>query len=144
MAPETENAAGAARGPVCAKVHHTTKQLPVYVLTVASGASKLQKSAKDTGGSAAYSNGKIVARATSIDNLATNLSNTVGRIIVDKTGLTGSYDFTLEWAPEGAEADDPRPSIFTAFEDQLGLKLKPAQEPVDAIVIDSIQRPSQN
>jgi uncharacterized protein (TIGR03435 family) len=126
------------------KVHHATKQLPIYVLTVASGGSRLKKSATDTGGSGMYSNGKIVARATSIENLAMNLSSTVGRIIVDKTGLASTYDFTLEWAPAGADADDPRPSIFTALEEQMGLKLTPAQGPVDTIVVDSIQRPSEN
>ena len=126
------------------KVHHTTKQLPIYVLTVASGGSKLKKSATDVGGGGMYSNGKIVVRATSIESLAINLSNSVGRIIVDKTELAGGYDFTLEWAPAGANADDPRPSIFTALEEQLGLKLKSTQGPVDAIVVDSIQRASEN
>ncbi len=126
------------------KVHQTTKQLPIYVLTVASGGSKLKKSATDTGGSGMYSNGKIEVRATSIESLAMNLSHTVGRIIVDKTELAGGYDFTLEWAPEGAAPDDPRPSIFTALEEQLGLKLKSTQGPVDAIVVDSIQRASEN
>ena len=126
------------------KVHHTTKQLPIYVLTVASGGSKFKKSATDTGGSGMYSNGKIEVRATSIESLAMNLSHTVGRIIVDKTELAGGYDFTLEWAPEGAAPDDPRPSIFTALEEQLGLKLKSTQGPVDAIVVDSIQRASEN
>jgi len=126
------------------KLHHTTKQLPVYVMTVASGGSKLKPSATDMGGLAVYASGKIEARATSMQSLAMNLSGTVGRIIEDRTGLAGGYDFTLEWAPEGAQADDPRPSIFTAMEEQLGLKLKPGQGPVDAIVIDSIQRPSEN
>ena len=126
------------------KVHHTTKQLPIYVLTVASGGSKLKKSATDTGGSGMYSNGKIEVRATSIESLAMNLSHTVGRIIVDKTELAGGYDFTLEWAPEGAAPDDPRPSVFTALEEQLGLKLKSTQGPVDAIVVDSMQRASEN
>jgi uncharacterized protein (TIGR03435 family) len=73
-----------------------------------------------------------------------NLSSTVGRIIVDNTELAGGYDFTLEWAPLGADASDPRPSIFTALEEQLGLKLKPARGPVDVIVVDSIQRSSEN
>ncbi len=126
------------------KLHHATKQLPIYVLTVAGGGSKLKKSAADKGGSGSYSNGKIEAEATSVENLAMNLSSTVGRFIEDRTGLAGGYDLTLEWAPVGAEADDPRPSIFTAMEEQLGLKLKPGQGPVDTIVIDSIQRPSEN
>jgi uncharacterized protein (TIGR03435 family) len=125
------------------KVHRTTKELPIYVLTVVSEG-KLKKSANETGGNASYSTAKIVAHGLSIESLAFNLSNTVGRMVMNKTGLAGTYDFTLEWAPEGADASDPRPSIFTALEEQMGLKLKPEQGPVDAIVIDSIQRPSEN
>jgi len=124
------------------KVHRTTKELPIYVLTVVD-AGKLKKSVSETGGSSTYS-GKFTARGISIDSLAMNLSNTVGRTVVNQTGLAGAYDFTLEWAPEGADASDPRPSIFTALEEQMGLKLKPARGPVDAIVVDAIKRPSQN
>ena len=124
------------------KVHRTTKELPIYVLTVVD-AGKLKKSVSETGGSSTYS-GKFTARGISIDSLAMNLSNTVGRTVVNQTGLAGTYDFTLEWAPEGADASDPRPSIFTALEEQMGLKLKPSKGPVDAIVVDAIKRPSQN
>jgi uncharacterized protein (TIGR03435 family) len=124
------------------KVHRTTKELPIYALTVVD-AGKLKKSASDTSGSTTYV-GKFTAHAMSIDNLVMNLSNTVGRMVVNQTGLAGTYDFTLEWAPEGADASDPRPSIFTALEEQMGLKLKPAQGPVDAIAVDSIERPSAN
>jgi uncharacterized protein (TIGR03435 family) len=125
------------------KVHRATKQLPIYVLTVVD-AGKLKKSMSDTDGSASFYFGKITAHAMPIDTLVMNLSNTVGRMVVNQTGLEGAYDFTLEWAPEGADASDPRPSIFTALEEQMGLKLKPAQGPVDAIVVDAIARPSEN
>jgi len=124
------------------KVHRTTKELPIYVLTVVD-AGKLKKSVSETGRSSSYS-GKFTARGISIDSLAMNLSNTVGRTVVNQTGLAGAYDFTLEWAPEGADASDPRPSIFTALEEQMGLKLKSAKGPVDAIVVDAIERPSAN
>jgi uncharacterized protein (TIGR03435 family) len=124
------------------KVHRTTKELPIYVLTVAD-AGKLKKSVSETGESSS-SSGKFTARGISIDSLAMNLSNTVGRTVVNQTGLAGAYDITQEWAPEGADVSDPRPSIFTALEEQTGLKLKPAKGPVDAIVVDAIERPSQN
>jgi uncharacterized protein (TIGR03435 family) len=124
------------------KVHRATRELPIYVLTVVD-AGKLKKSASETGGSTTWV-GRLTAHGMPIDTLVMNLSNTVGRMVVNQTGLTGGYDFTLEWAPEGADASDPRPSIFTALEEQMGLKLKPAQGPVDAIVVDSISRPSEN
>lgn len=79
------------------------------------------------------------------------LSREVGRHVIDKTGLTGPYNFTLEFAPEqGAgisAADDTgpvRPSIFTAQQEQLGLKLEPAKGPVSHLFVDHIERPTEN
>jgi len=127
------------------KAHHETRDLPIYVLTVAKGGLKMKKTAPvATGGDANYGNGNISARSLPMDVLAMNLSSTMGRVIVNKTGLEGGYDFTLEYAPEGADASDTRPSIFAALEEQLGLKLEPARGPVDVIVIDRIERPTAN
>jgi uncharacterized protein (TIGR03435 family) len=74
-----------------------------------------------------------------------------GRPVVDKTGLTGGYDFTLRWTPDdlapGAAPDDPNaewPSLFTAIDEQLGLKLTPEKQPIDIIVVDSVEMPSEN
>jgi uncharacterized protein (TIGR03435 family) len=127
------------------KVHHETRDLPIYVLTVAKGGSRMKKTSADSGGgNAVYASGKIEAHSIPMDVLAMNLSSTVGRLIVNKTGLEGGYDFTLEYAAEGADPTDSHPSIFTAFEEQLGLKLEPARGPVDVIVIDHIERPTAN
>jgi len=126
------------------KFHRTTKELPVYELTIAKGGIRMKKSATETGGHAAYWNGKIEASSISIASFVMNLESRVGRVVVDKTGLEGGYDFTLEWAPDGADASDPRPSIFTALEEQLGLKLEPSRGPVDVIVVDHIERPTAN
>jgi uncharacterized protein (TIGR03435 family) len=80
-----------------------------------------------------------------LDSVANSLSNETGRIVIDKTGLTGNYDLTLKWTPEQQRtADDSGPSVFTALEEQLGLKLVPAKGPVDTIVVDHIERPSEN
>jgi len=129
-------------GRFALKVHRSSKGSPIYVLTVVD-AGKLKKSVSDTSGSSTYV-GKLTAQGISMDSLAFTLTNTVGRTVVNRTGLASAYDFTLEWAPEGADASDQRPSIFTALEEQMGLKLKPGQGPVDAIVVDSIARPSAN
>ena len=68
------------------------------------------------------------------------------RPVFDKTGFSGYYDFTLNWSPANIELDatDSRPSIFTALEEQLGLKLQPQKAPVDFLVIDQAERPAQN
>jgi uncharacterized protein (TIGR03435 family) len=125
------------------KLHRTTRELPIYALTLVD-AGRLKKSATDSGGNASFYPGRIKAHAMSIDSLAMNLAGTLGRVVVNQTGLAGTYDFTLEWAPEGADASDQRPSIFTAIEEQMGLKLKATQGPVDAIVVDAIERPTAN
>ena len=127
------------------KVHHDTKDLPINELTVATSGSKMKQTAPEaTGGNAVYSSGKITAHSVSVESLAMNLSFTVGRVIVNKTGLEGGYDFTLDYAPDGADASDTRPSIFTAIEEQLGLKLEPARGPADVIVVDHIERATAN
>lgn len=127
------------------KAHHESRESPIYVLTVAKGGAKMKKTAPDGyGGDARYASGKVTAREISLEALAANLSFTLGRKVVNKTGLEGGYDFTLDYAPDGADPSDTRPSIFTALEEQLGLKLEPARGPVDVIVIDHIERPTAN
>jgi uncharacterized protein (TIGR03435 family) len=88
--------------------------------------------------------------------LAGTLSGQVGRIVVDRTGLTGAFDFDLEFAPEpagnpaGGAAPTPspaatdRPSLFTAVEEQLGLKLQPQRAPIEVTVIDRVEPPTEN
>lgn len=126
------------------RAHYSTRILPVYELRIAKGGYKMKKSLVDAGGSAMFSNGKIEAQSTSMAMLALNLSGMMGKVVMDKTGLQSSYDFALEWAPEGADPSDPRPSLFTAFEEQLGLKLVATKGPVDVLVVDGIEWPSPN
>ena len=66
--------------------------------------------------------------------------------MTDKTGLTGKYDVILDWAPDarGAASEDAGPSIFTAVQEQLGLKLGPTKGPVDVLVIDQVEKPTEN
>ena len=83
--------------------------------------------------------------------LAEDLSDQLGRKVVDHTGLTGRYDFNLTWTPddtatEGSAASGaaPGPSLFTAVQEQLGLKLEPIRAPVDVVVIDHLEKPGEN
>ena len=70
------------------------------------------------------------------------VSTPVTRVVVDRTGLTGYFKFKLEWRPDEAPSDAPGVSIFTALQEQLGLKLEPARGPVDVIVIDHVELPT--
>ena len=81
--------------------------------------------------------------------LAGGLSFFLGRLVRDKTGLEGKYDIELEWTPDGVLLQSPPPttgppSIFTALQQQLGLKLESARGPVKILVIDHVGRPSAN
>jgi uncharacterized protein (TIGR03435 family) len=68
------------------------------------------------------------------------------RPVVDQTGLTAKYDFSLKWTPDAAQSDnaDAPPDLFTAFQQQLGLKLETIKTPVDVLVIDRVEKPSAN
>jgi uncharacterized protein (TIGR03435 family) len=97
-----------------------------------------------------FGNGFMSARRISMEMLARNLARTVRRIVVDKTGLTGSYDADLEFMPEGPLApqapggpqfpnpNPDAPSIYTAMQEQLGLKLEPTRGPVEMLVVDRV------
>ena len=85
--------------------------------------------------------GNVVAGASKLDVLIGNLSGETGRIVENRTGLTGLFDIDLSWAPDGT-ADTTRPSLFTALQEQLGLKLESTRAQVEVLVIDSINRPT--
>jgi bla regulator protein blaR1 len=98
--------------------------------------------------------GRLVMVGISMPQLAPMLSLMVGRTAVDRTGLTGLYDFEIAFTPErplpgpdGAATPAPSndgPSLFTALQEQLGLKLEPETETVDVLVIDHVERPTEN
>lgn len=133
------------------KVHLETQIKPVYDLVVAKGGPKIklsQDEIHDASWNTSFegTNKVITAKGLRMIDLADALSNLAGRKVIDKTGLTGHADITLKWsddvaAPQGG-ADAI--SIFTAVEDQLGLKLQPAKGPVDTLVIDHAGMPTEN
>jgi uncharacterized protein (TIGR03435 family) len=130
------------------KVHHLTREMPVYDLVIAKGGLKMKEAPADESSSTAMFGNKMTAHAQSTDSIAAAFQGAVGRMIVDKTGLDGKkFDFEVTWADDRRAADstaDAGPSLFTALEEQLGLKLVPAKGPIDVLVIDHIERPSAN
>ena len=131
------------------KAHMEKREMPAYDLVVAKGGPKLREAmaGKDANANLVGGpGGKIEGVGTHLTSLPSLLNREVGRPVVDKTGLTGKYDFTLEYVPAAKAATDETggPSIFTAVEEQLGLKLEPAKEPMDVLVIDSIEQPAAN
>jgi uncharacterized protein (TIGR03435 family) len=129
------------------EVHWETREGTVYAMVVDKGGPKFKKSAGPLTDSMNTNKGPGKARMTgtaaSMAILASNLGNQLGRFALDKTGLTGAYDFTFEWDPEQA-TDSAGPSIFTALRDQLGLRLESQKGPVEILVIDRAKRASEN
>jgi uncharacterized protein (TIGR03435 family) len=141
--------------------HRATKELPVYSLVVAKGGPKMKENtsaddAPENGPRMSVGRGRFSAQKFKIEGLVTSLSQQLGRKVIDKTELTGSYDFKLEWTPDEAQPGMPKeqpgtiqiensgPSIFTALQEQLGLKLESAKGPVDILVIDRVEQPTEN
>jgi uncharacterized protein (TIGR03435 family) len=129
------------------KFHRESRELPVYSLVAAKGGPKLTvhsgEGAPITGIHSSSGKDRVNARKTTMKRLAEVLSEQTDRVVIDNTGLTGEYDFSLEWASDPI-ADSQDPSIFTAIQEQLGLKLDSAKGAVQIIVIDSAERPSEN
>jgi len=156
------------------KVHTETKQLPVFELVVAKGGPKLKEAtAGDTyangikgpdgvgrGGMVRMGRGQLTAQGVPMTSVVNILSQQLHRTVIDKTGLAGKYDLELNWTPDEGEGMGPPPgggqphgdappegsgpSIFTAIQEQLGLKLQSGKGPVDTLVIDHVEMPTEN
>jgi uncharacterized protein (TIGR03435 family) len=129
------------------KVRHETREMPVYILSVGKDGSKLRSPAGETGSMRTNgSNGKtnVVATGAPVAALAQMLGQQLRRPVIDKTNLTGLFDFELNWFNANAPTDEVGPSVFTALQEQVGLKLESAKAPVEVLVIESVQKPSEN
>jgi uncharacterized protein (TIGR03435 family) len=154
-------------------VHTETRELPIYALVLAGRDRKLGARIRpasfdclaargrgkgalppESGGRAPCAirirPGNFIAGGTSFAQLADHLARFVDRVVIDQTGLAGTFDFDLEWTPDQWKPDAPQqspiipngPSLFTALQEQLGLKLEPTRGPVDVLVIDSVSQPT--
>ncbi|HWB84213.1 MAG TPA: TIGR03435 family protein [Bryobacteraceae bacterium] len=141
--------------------HREKKELSVYVLSVAKGGPKLTKSTGDPNGLPSLffqGIGTLPCRNANMADLAGVLQGAVlDRPVVDQTGLQGRFDFLLKWTPDEfqftnlgvkppPQSDNPDapPDLFKAVQDQLGLKLEPGKAPAEVLVIDHVEKPSEN
>ncbi len=133
------------------QAHIEKKEVPVYALMVGKRGVKMQEvKAIDQPWDLIQKHGEIHGRAVPVGALMYALSNaSLERLVIDRTGLMGTYNFDLLWTP----AEDPvgetptemiHPSIFTAVQEQLGLRLVETKALVDALVIEHIERPTPN
>ena len=133
--------------------HIETRELPIYELVVAKGGAKLGAIEQTDSFVNRWNNRIEVQTSNSVASFAEELSKDAGRPVVDKTGIAGRYDLKLQWTPDdrvsSASSSDSvdaksAPSLFTALQEQLGLKLEPAKGPVQVLVIDHVEMPTEN
>jgi uncharacterized protein (TIGR03435 family) len=126
------------------KTHRNTKLVSGYALVVAKGGPKLQPGQEKPSTNGYILPNAIRSPSMSMAGLASMLSRPAGFPIIDKTGISGNYDIKLSYAPAN-NPDSSLPSLFTALQEQLGLKLEPAKVPVEYLVIDHAERiPTDN
>lgn len=139
--------------------HREQRTMSVYALTAAKGGPKLQAAAPDAppNGASCEHLGVCNFRNEPFQHFSRWLQLVLDKPVVDKTGITGMFNFTLRWTPDESQftsmgihvppaADNPNapPGLFTAIQEQLGLKLEPQKIPVQVLVIDHVERPSEN
>jgi uncharacterized protein (TIGR03435 family) len=124
------------------RLRRNTREVAVYELTTGRNGPKLTN-VSEAGRGVGLRRAQLDGRGASMAALAAVLTNRLGRAVVDRTGLTGFYDFTLTW-PSDVSADDFESLIFSAIHEQLGLKLGAARGPVEFLTIEQADRPSGN
>lgn len=138
-------------------VHRETKDLPVYTMVVGKNGSKLQEATEEQKSSSSVrgtSRGlQMTYQKVAMPLLINTLANMLGSPVLDKTGLTGRYNFTLEWTDErfrrpanGPDAPEFEafPDLFSALQNQLGLKLEVKKGPVEVLVVDHAEKATEN
>jgi uncharacterized protein (TIGR03435 family) len=137
--------------------HREQKVLSHYAIVAGKAGPKLKPSTQP-GYSTRSGPGTLFATGLSLDDLAMYLTRRLDRPVVNATGIPGRFDLTLNWSPDEtqsnpempnpnqppAAADETRPSIFRAIEEQLGLKLEGRKGPVDILVVDRAEKPAEN
>jgi len=123
--------------------HHEQQIASAYTLVVAKNGLKIKPVEGAAGWTGSSSKGRISVRRITMANFADELSRQVGSAVTDLTGVSGGYDFTLEWSTEG-DSSDVLSALFAALQDQLGVKLEMRKVPIDVLVIDKAEKPAEN
>lgn len=133
-------------------LHREPRQAPMYSLAVAKNGHKLTRGdpakCSNTGGCGFNATPtQIVGTSVSMAQFAARLSRSIGITVVDNTGLTGQFDLKLEWETEdrfGGRGASASPTIIPAIQDQLGLRLESTRGPVETLVIDRVEQPTED
>ena len=138
------------------EVRRETKDLPIYALIVGKNGAKIQTSVVTNPSKPGFVSKSRIAGDFSMADFAKILAPLLSRLVIDRTGLAGTYELSLQWTPligqeppvPGVDAQPPGdpngPAIFTAIQEQLGLQLKSQRGPVDIVTIERVEKPSEN
>ena len=131
------------------KLHRDMRELSVFDLVIAKNGPKLQKADAEASGAPEISNRHIYAKSITVKALCAALALVLRRAVMDKTGLDGTFQIHFEWSgdvgdPAAALSVEGGPSIFTALEEQLGLRLESKKTPTEVLIVDSADKPLPN
>lgn len=133
------------------KMHRDVQLRPAYALTIAKGGPKLTKAASNNAPSKVSVNVSftagthVQAHSENMSSLASMLNHQLPRTVIDRTGLADNFDFDLTFTPDEQQSSlSAGPSLFTALQEQLGLKLEPIKAPIDFFTIDHVEPPTDN
>ena len=124
-------------------LHREDREVTVYSLVATKGGAKLHANSGMPMHSTDWGKGHINANAVTVAEFGRVLETQLDRVVVDDSGIQGAFDFHLTWVPDQA-VDSSGPSIFTAIQEQYGLKLESKKAPVGIFVMDHVERPSEN
>ncbi len=130
------------------KLHRETRILPIYALVVAKSGIKFKPSKPEEGDDLSGWGGHLEATAITMDAFAdylTGFREIADRVVLNRTRLTATYDFNLDWSRDrgdGGSQDSEFPGLYTALEEQLGLKLEPEKAPVEVVIVESASQPA--
>jgi uncharacterized protein (TIGR03435 family) len=134
------------------KLHRDKRDLSIYAIKIAKGGPKLAPTASNSYGlptQSGHGHGSLQQRKftnNTMSDFALGMQVYMDRPVVNETNLSGRYDFTLKWTPDNAPTNEPDapPGLFTAIQEELGLKLEATKGPADVLVIEHIEKPSAN
>ena len=131
------------------------REMPIYHLVVAKAGPKMKESTvAEEGRNMRTGRDRMFMQGITMSMFAVQLSQNLGRVVIDKTELAKIYDFSVQWTPDSSQPLGPKdgeaapaadgPTLFTALQEQLGLKLESAKGPVEVLIIERVEKPTEN
>jgi uncharacterized protein (TIGR03435 family) len=124
-------------------IHHEQKIAPAYALVLVKSGLKIKPVEAAEGSNSHGGNGELTVKGMTMADLANYLSRRVGAPVADLTGTAGAFDYKLVWSTEG-DKDDSQAALFSALQSELGVKVESRKLPMDLIVVDKAEKPSEN